>query len=91
MIKIIGNRGSGKTTALLSIAQQYGLTVVEPNIRAADFVKRTAKEKGFNMVNIISAHELLYDRIGNKQQYLIDELDWFLETIGVCGYSNTER
>ena len=88
MIRIIGGRGSGKTTKLLKIAERDGFVIVEPNARMTDYVRHMAIENGYN-VNVISAHELLYRQhrvIGEK--YLVDELESFLISLGVVGYSD---
>ncbi len=90
MIKIIGTRGSGKTTKLLELAQRDGYIIVEPNMRMCDHVRHMALEKGYN-VNVISSHELLYRQHEvTKEKYLVDELDMFLIALGIEGYSNGE-
>ena len=90
MIKIIGSRGSGKTTKLLEIAQRDGHIIVEPNARMVDYVKHMAVEKGYN-VNVVSPHDLLYRQHGIlKEKFLVDELDMFLIALGIEGYSNGE-
>lgn len=90
MIRVIGTRGSGKTTELLKIAQRDGYTIVESNARMADYVRRMAKENGYN-VNIISSHELMTNyRMAMDRKYLVDELDRFLISLGIEGYSNEE-
>ena len=88
MIRIIGTRGSGKTTKLLNIAEEEGYVIVEPNARMADYVRHMATEKGLN-VNVIGAHELLYRQRGiAREKYLVDELESFLLTLGIEGYSD---
>ena len=88
MIKILGRRGSGKTTKLLKLAEEEGYILVEPNERMADYVRHMAKEKGYNKAIVISAHELLCRQHGAiKEKYLVDELELFLITFGVEGYS----
>jgi len=88
MIKIIGTRGSGKTTKLLELANENGYILVEPNARMADYVRHMAVEKGYN-VNVISSHELLYRQHGVlKEKYLVDELESFLVALGIEGYSD---
>lgn len=88
MIRVIGTRGSGKTEKLLNLAQEEGYVIVEPNAMMADYVRHTAIEKGFN-VNVIGAHELLYRQRGVKhEKYLVDELEMFLSSLGIVGYSD---
>jgi len=91
MIKIIGSRGSGKTTKLLKLAQQDGYIIVEPNMMMCDYVRHMALENGYN-VNVISPYDLLYRQNGIiKEKYLVDELDLFLIALGIEGYSNGKR
>ena len=88
MIRIIGTRGSGKTTKLLELAQEEGYVIVEPNAIMADHVRHMATEKGLN-VNVVGAHELLYRQRGViREKYLVDELEMFLSSLGILGYSN---
>ena len=88
MIRILGGRCSGKTTKLLKLAEEEGYILVEPNARMADCVRHMATEKGYYKANVISAHELLSRQHGViKEKYLVDELESFLITLGVEGYS----
>jgi broad-specificity NMP kinase len=91
MIRIIGTRGSGKTTKLLKLAEEEGYILVEPNARMADYVRHMATEKGYYKANVISVHELLYRQHGViREKYLVDELESFLISLGVEGYSEDE-
>jgi len=91
MIRIIGTRGSGKTTKLLNLAEEDGYVIVEPNALMADYVRHMATEKGLN-INVISAHELLYRQRGViREKYLVDELEMFLDSLGIEGYSDGEE
>ena len=91
MIRIIGARGSGKTTKLLSLAEEYGYVIIEPNAIMADRVRHMATEKGLN-INVISAHELLYRQHGViREKYLVDELEMFLASLGIEGYSDCKK
>ncbi len=88
MIRIIGTRGSGKTTKLLNLAVENGYVIVEPNARMAEYVRQVAIEKGLN-VDVIDAHELLYRQRGIKREkYLVDELEMFMASLGIVGYSD---
>ena len=88
MIRVIGTRGSGKTTKLLNLAAENGYVIVEPNAMMADYVRRMAIEKGLN-VNVIGAHELLYCQHGiAREKYLVDELEMFMASLGIVGYSD---
>ena len=88
MIRVVGTRGSGKTTKLLDLAAENGYVIVEPNAMMADHVRHMAIEKGLN-VNVIGAHELLYRQRGVvREKYLVDELESFLISLGIEGYSD---
>ena len=88
MVKILGERGSGKTTKLLEIAKEKGFILVEPNKMMADHAMYVAKDKGYN-VNVISLHEFL-DRHNEatNEKYLVDELELFLTSLSIEGYSD---
>ena len=87
MIRVIGTRGSGKTTKLLNLAAENGYVIVEPNAMTADYVRHMATEKGLN-VNVVGAHELLHRQHGVvREKYLVDELEMFMASLGIVGYS----
>ena len=90
MIRIIKLRGAGKTTSLLKLAKEHGYILVEPTQKHADSIRKTAEIKGFQGVPVISFHQFLSDSQWSRAKYLIDELDYCLKFMGVCGYSNTE-
>jgi cytidylate kinase len=91
MIRIIGTRGSGKTTKLLNLAQREGFVLVEPTFQMADYVSDMAKKNGFD-VKVINAHEFMWYKPGHRDdKYVVDELDLFLQMIGIEGYSNGPR
>ena len=88
MIRIIGTRGSGKTTKLLNLAAENGYVIIEPNEMMADYVRCMATEKGLN-VNVITVHELLYrQHLFACKKYLVDELEMFIAYFGIVGYSD---
>ena len=88
MIRVIGTRGSGKTTKLLNIAAKNGYVIVEPTAMMADYVRHMATEKGLN-VNVINAREMLYRQHGVvHEKYLVDELGMFMASLGIVGYSD---
>lgn len=96
MIKILGERRSGKTTKLLKLAHENGYILVEPTFQMVDFTKRLAKENGYDDVEILCALQFNMRNPGLFMQdynnrYLIDELDMCLNTMNVVGYSNTDN
>ena len=90
MIRIIKPRGAGKTTSLLKLAKEHGYILVEPTQKHADCIRKIAESKGFQGIPIVSFHQFLSDSQWSRAKYLIDELDYCLKFMGVCGYSNTE-
>lgn len=90
MIKILGERASGKTTKLLEKARicPENYVVVEPNYRMAVFTKEMAKQMKID-VEVTTFLDFLSYRYGRKdKKFLIDELDMCLEDIGVIAYTN---
>lgn len=85
MLKILKTRGAGKTTDLLRLAAENNYIVMEPTYAAKKCAEETAKRLGYNNVRIVTAQEMR----GTKGNFLVDELSWFLEQIGVVGYSET--
>lgn len=96
MIKILGERCSGKTTKLLKLAHENGYILVEPTFQMVEFTKRLAKEIGYDDVEILCVLQFSMRNPGLFMQdynnrYLIDELDMCLNTMNVVGYSNTDN
>lgn len=96
MIKILGERRSGKTTKLLKLAHENGYILVEPTFRMVEFTERLAKENGYDDVEILHARQFNMRNPGLFMQdynnhYLIDELDMCLNTMNVVGYSNMDN
>lgn len=90
MIKIIGDRRSGKTTKLLKYAYDNGYVLVEPTMAMRDYVARMAKALGYDDVQIIAPwHMKQYISHDKGCKFVIDELDDFLAAMGVVAYSNT--
>lgn len=84
MVRIILPRRAGKTTSLVKLAKEHGYILVEPTKKCAVDVQKT------HGVPVISAYEFLTVSTWKRDKYLVDELDWFLENIGIVGYSNTD-
>lgn len=91
MYRIIGSRGSGKTTAIVELAKKKNAIVV---CYSPPATKKALEERGINCSNIrfMSINDFLYNNRGTKDCYLIDELDWLLKMINfnIIGYSLTE-
>lgn len=88
MIRVVGTRGSGKTTRLMEIASKEGYTLVEPSAFMADYVRMRAKETGYD-IKVISLHQFLWEKPGHREEkYLVDELEMFMASLGIVGYSD---
>ena len=91
MEKIIGGRRSGKTTKLIELAHSEGYVLVEPTYHMAENARLMARDKGYEIV-VLTASQFLFNHFGSSvDKYLVDELDMFLENIGIKGYSNGPR
>lgn len=91
MEKIIGERGSGKTTKLIELAHSEGCVLVEPTYHMAENARLMARDKGYEIV-VLTASQFLFNHFGSStEKYLVDELDLFLKNIGIIGYSNGTR
>ena len=90
MIRIIDKRRTGKTTKLLQCAHENGYVLVVPNFRALTCTLELARNIGCQDVEIITASMFMKKGYSDgEKKYLVDELDWFLDTIDVAGYSNS--
>ena len=92
MIRVLGERGSGKTTKLIQLASENGYTIVAWNVMSARFIKDTAQQKGIK-VRVINCYDFMREisehGYGHKDKYLVDELDAFLDGLNVVGYSDS--
>ena len=90
MFKLIGKRATGKTTQLVQQAQATNAIVVVPN-------QYMCKELNGTSVTTITYSEYInhlkkhccngYSKLSDG--YMIDEIDAFLDYIGVRGYTAT--
>ena len=88
MIKIVGGRGSGKTTKLIEYASKNDCVIVEPTFEMARHVLMMARNKGYN-IKVISSYDFIFCKPNDGgTKYLIDEIDMFLKSLGVIGYSD---
>ena len=91
MIRVLGERGSGKTTKLIQLASENGYTIVAWNVMSARFIKDTAQRNGIK-VRVINCYDFVHEiseHRGYKDKYLVDELDAFLDGLNVVGYSDS--
>lgn len=92
MIRVLGDRGSGKTTKLIQLASENGYTIVAWNVQSARFIKDVAQQSGLK-IRVINAYDFMREisehGYGHKGKYLVDELDAFLDGINVVGYSDS--
>ena len=77
MIRIINNRGTGKTSQLMLLAKENNAIFVCSNPRAMEY---KAKAYGIDGLHFISYGEFLNEPILSKEgNYVIDEIEQFLK------------
>lgn len=88
MHRIIDGKGTGKTSKLLLLAKENNAVLVCSNPRAMEY---KAKQYGINDIHMISYGEFLNNYRGSKTQYVIDEIENFLDIVyganKVIGYT----
>ena len=93
MIKIIGPRGTGKTTKLFELARENNAMILTSNSRA---MKEKARSRGYNDIEIIGYGDLDSDNFSLNKNVFVDNADDVLNclinkfySIKVIGYSAT--
>ena len=88
MHRIIDGKGTGKTSKLLLLAKENNAVLVCSNPRAMEY---KAKQYGLSDIHMISYGEFLNNYRGSKTQYVIDEIENFLDIVyganKVIGYT----
>lgn len=89
MYRILGKRGSGKTTNLITLAKETGAILVVSNV---DYAVNKMYQLGITGVDIMSYTQFVNSRISSDKQYLIDDIEGFTKVIfgkNFVGYSQT--
>lgn len=93
MIKIIGPRGTGKTTKLFELARKNNAMILTSNSRA---MREKARSRGYEDVEIIGYGDLDNDDYSLNKNVLVDNADDVLNylmnkfySIKVIGYTAT--
>lgn len=93
MIKIIGPRGTGKTTKLFELARENNAMILTSNSRA---MKEKARSRGYNDIEIIGYGDLDSDNFSLDKNVFVDNADDVLSclinkfySIKVIGYTAT--
>ena len=91
MIKIIGPRGTGKTTKLFELARENNAMILTSNSRA---MREKARSRGYEDIEIIGYGDLDNDNYSLNKGVLVDNADDILSclmnkfyTIKIIGYS----
>lgn len=87
MIKIIDNRGTGKTSRLILLAKETGATIVCSNPK---YIELLAEKYGITGLDIITYNQYLSSQYDySNRKILIDEVEGLLTKLqGDCiGYS----
>lgn len=67
MEKIIGKRGSGRTTELIKKAAEEDLYILTPNRRMADAVYKQAKDMGLEIKHPVACTEIMENRLNGEE------------------------
>lgn len=89
MYRILGKRGSGKTTNLITLAKETGAILVVSNV---DYTVNKMYQLGITGVDIMSYAQFSDNKRGYDKQYLIDDIEGFTKAIfgkNFIGYSQT--
>lgn len=88
MEKIIGKRGSGRTTELIKKAAEEDLYILTPNRRMADAVYKQAKDMGLEIKHPVAYTEIMENRLNGEEVkclirdgVLIDETEMIIRQI----------
>ena len=93
MIKVIGPRGTGKTTKLFELARKNNAMILTSNSRA---MREKARSRGYEDIEIIGYGDLDNDDYSLNKNVLVDNADDVLNylmnkfySIKVIGYTAT--
>ena len=91
MYRIIGGRGSGKTSRVMLLAKENNATIVCSNPNA---MRNKAQSYGITGINFISYNELFDTEPNSSGVVFIDEIEQFLSyalNSKILGYSLTNE
>ena len=92
MIRVIGERGSGKSTKLIMLAIKDDATIIVPTFRHMAAIEDLAKKLGYlDKLKCITFAQYKSSYGIYRGKYYIDELDACLSSVGTLGYSNAEE
>lgn len=78
MIKVIGPRGTGKTTKLFELARENNAMILTSNSRA---MREKARSRGYNDIEIIGYGDLDNDNFSLGKNVYIDNIDIVCDTL----------
>lgn len=82
MIRIIDNRGTGKTSQLMFFAKEYNAIFVCSNPSA---MKAKARAYGIDGIDFVSYSDFIHNYDPDIQSYVVDELEEFIKSIFSSG------
>lgn len=89
MKRILGNRGTGKSTKIIEMAVRDDATIIVPTIRHIAAMEDLAKKLGcLDKLKCITFSQYKPSYCICNGNYYIDELDACLSSVGILGYSN---
>lgn len=82
MIKIIGERGSGKTTKLIELSAEKQIPILCPTAYQQRNILIKAKELGYDIpVPVLLTSELKTQDIRKGEDVLVDDAEWILTRV----------
>lgn len=78
MIKVIGPRGTGKTTKLFELARKNNAMILTSNSRA---MREKARSRGYNDLEIIGFGDLDNDNFSLNKDVLVDNAEYVLKDL----------
>ena len=95
MIKVIGPRGTGKTTKLFELARKNKAMILTSNSRA---MREKARSRGYEDVEIIGLGDLANENFSLGKDLLVDESNYSLKYmlnefygLNMIGFSTTDE
>ena len=82
MIRIIDERGTGKTSQLMFFAKEYNAIFVCSNPLA---MKTKARAYGIDGIDFVSYNDFIHNYDPDIQSYVVDELEDFIKSIFSSG------
>lgn len=81
------DRGMGKTTQLIHMANEQNIPIIVANPKSREYVKYLANKLGYPNTKVFSLYEMIPS---NETKILIDEIEIFLDEVLYHYFGNVE-